>query len=43
MSLLEVYLEAHGCTTEEEWLKRWSCHWRRKNLTIPRFLDFRCC
>jgi hypothetical protein len=31
ISLLEVYLEAQRCTAEEEWLKRWSCRWRRRS------------
>ena len=30
MPLLEVYLEAHSCAAEEEWLERWSCRWRRR-------------
>ena len=25
-----MYLEAHRCTAEEEWLERWSCRWRRR-------------
>ncbi|KAJ6994611.1 hypothetical protein NC653_017425 [Populus alba x Populus x berolinensis] len=28
--LVEVYLEAHRCTAEEEWLERWSSRWRRR-------------
>ncbi|KAJ6914788.1 hypothetical protein NC651_016922 [Populus alba x Populus x berolinensis] len=29
--LLEVHLEAHRCTAEEEWLERWSMYrWRRR-------------